>query len=78
MGAERVAVGNVLLDALVLPDVARGALGHDAFLEHIRQVVTLRFAFGRTVVFVVSAEGVVERTSSSSSSLQPSELRILN
>ena len=49
----------MLLDALVLPDVARGALSQDVVLKHICQIVTLRLATGRTVVFVVGAEGVV-------------------
>ena len=49
----------MLLDTLVLPDIARGTLGENTVLEHIRQVVALRLATGRTVVFVVGAKGVI-------------------
>ena len=54
-----IGVEDVLLDALVLPDVARGALSQDVVLKHICQIVTLRLATWRTVVFVVGAEGMV-------------------
>ena len=49
----------MLLHTLVLPDVTRGALGEDAVLKHICQVVALSLAAGRAVVLVVGTKSVV-------------------
>ena len=49
----------MLLDTLILPDIACRMLGHDAVLEHICNIVALRLTAGRTVVFVIGTKGMV-------------------